>query len=77
MEFPRVEYKGYTIMARPVCGTDGKWFGGYEILKDSQPVSRRENILPSFLYVEGACTDSIEHAKLEIDNRVSEPPDLH
>lgn len=77
MEFPRVEYKGYTIVARPVCGTDGKWFGGYEILKGDQTVSRREYVLPSFFYVDGACTDSIEHAKLEIDNRVSESQDSH
>jgi len=77
MEFPQVEYKGHMIVARPVCGTDGKWFGGYEILKGGQLVSRREHIVPSSFYVDGACTDSIEYAKLEIDNRVLEPPHLH
>jgi hypothetical protein len=77
MDFPRLEYKGYTILAKPNCGTDGKWFGGYEILKNGEPVSVRSNIFPSFFYVEAACADSMEHAKLEIDNRVSESSDSH
>jgi hypothetical protein len=71
-----VEYRGYTIVPKPEGGTDGTWFGGYEILKDGALVSSRSGIAPPFLYQEAACNDSIEHAKLEIDSRIPES-ELH
>jgi hypothetical protein len=77
MDFPRIDYKGYTILARPECGTDGRWFCGYEILKGDDRVSVRNNIVPSFLYADAACADSIEHAKLEIDSRAPGSGTLH
>jgi hypothetical protein len=72
MDNPSVEYRGYTIVPKPESGTDGVWFGGYEIQKDGVPISSRSGLAPPFLYREAASNDSIEHAKLEIDSRISE-----
>ncbi len=74
MDNQHVEYKGFTIVSMPSGGTDGTWFGGYEILKDGVSISVRKNIFPGFHYFPAARDDSIEHAKLEIDNRVGANP---
>jgi hypothetical protein len=71
MEHQSVEYKGHVILPKPVCENEGRCFGGYEISKDGVVIRVRENIFPGFLYPDAAVTDSIEHAKLEIDNLMS------
>lgn len=66
-----VKYKGYTIFPAPSQNTGCSiWYAGYEITKDGSPVSIRKHIFPGFLYSDAALTDSIEHAKMEIDNIV-------
>jgi hypothetical protein len=68
MNTPQVEYKGYVISPTLTCDATGKYFGGYAILKGANVLSRRENLFPGFFYTDAARDDSIEHAKLEIDN---------
>jgi hypothetical protein len=63
-----MDYKGYQIVPKPACEADGMWIGGYDILKDGRTVRSRPNIFPRTLYFKAACTDSIEHAKIEIEN---------
>ncbi len=70
MNNTHVDYKGYRIWPKPSCGADGKWYGGYDIVKDDAPVSTRTTIFPGFLYVDAATEDSIEQAKIEIDNLI-------
>ncbi|WP_194726908.1 hypothetical protein [Noviherbaspirillum malthae] len=71
MDHQQVEYKGYGI--RPIAVPQGEdmYFGGYEISKDGKVVSVRKNIMPGFFYRDAALIDSVEHAKLEIENLVS------
>lgn len=71
MDSERIEYKGFTIFPTPSLGSGNRWYGGYEILKNGAPVRVRKNIFPGFLYSDAARIDSIEHAKIEIDNLVS------
>jgi hypothetical protein len=71
MDDQSIEYKGHTIFPEPVCGTEGRWFGGYKIARDGNIIRSRTNIFPGFLYCDAAHEDSIEHAKLEIDNLVA------
>lgn len=66
-----MEYKGYQIVPKPTCEGDGTWIGGYDILKDGRIVSSRRNIFPRTRYFKAACADSIEHAKIEIENLVA------
>jgi hypothetical protein len=66
-----MDYKGYQIVPKPVSDAEGMWIGGYEILKDGRTVSSRPNIFPRTLYFKAACADSIEHAKIEIENLVA------
>jgi hypothetical protein len=66
-----MDYKGYQILPKPVCEGDGLWFGGYDILKNGHTVRSRTNIFPSTFYFNAACADSIEHAKIEIENLVA------
>jgi hypothetical protein len=68
-----VEYKGYQIVPRPTCGSDAMWFGGYDIAKDGHTIRSRANIFPGSLYFKAACVDSIEHARMEIDNLAPGP----
>ncbi len=62
------EYKGYSITPLPPIERDGGFYGGYEIDKDGAPVSRRTELFPVLQYESAALTESIEHAKIEIDN---------
>ena len=68
---PAVEYKGFGIAPKPTRGSDGKWYGGYDIMKDAMPVSTRTHIFPGFLFEMPAAEDSIEHAKIEVDNLIA------
>lgn len=63
-----MEYRGYRILPQPCREGDGFWFGGYEIRKDGKTIVRRTNVFPGTFYFKAACTDSIEHAKIEIEN---------
>jgi hypothetical protein len=63
-----IEYRGYTIRPRPVTDNGELWFGGYEIRKNGEVVRERSNIFPGFFHFGAACSDSIEHAKIEIEN---------
>ncbi|WP_088710437.1 hypothetical protein [Noviherbaspirillum denitrificans] len=71
MDHQQIEYKGYAI--RPIAIPEGEdmYFGGYEISKDGKLVSERKNIMPGFFYRDAALIDSVEHAKLEIENLVA------
>jgi hypothetical protein len=71
MQAERLEYKGYTIHPMPSMGAGERYFGGYEIEKNGAKIRSRLNIFPGFFYLEAARNDSIEHAKLEIDNLAS------
>lgn len=62
------DYKGYGITPLPPVEKDGGFYGGYEIDKDGVPVSRRTELFPVLQYESAARTESIEHAKIEIDN---------
>jgi hypothetical protein len=66
-----MEYKGYQVVLKPSCPSGSMWYGGYDILKDGRMIASRANIYPGFFYFKAACTDSIEHAKIEIDNLAS------
>lgn len=68
MNIEPVKYKGYTIFPTPSQNPGSLWYAGYEITKNGSPVSIRKNIFPGFLYSDAAWNDSIEHAKMEIDN---------
>jgi len=68
MDSEHVKYKGYTIFPMPAENGGAIWYGGYEITKDGTPVCIRKNIFPGFFYSDAARNDSIEHAKIEIDN---------
>lgn len=63
-----VKYRGYTIFPMPSQNAGAMWYAGYEITRNGTPVSIRKNIFPGFFYPGAAWTDSIEHAKMEIDN---------
>lgn len=67
----RLDYKGYTIVPMPATDNGELWFGGYEILKDGEMIRERNHIFPCFPYYAAAHSDSIEHAKMEIENLVS------
>jgi hypothetical protein len=67
-----LEYQGYRILAKPSCDSGGRWYGGYKITKGGVTICTRDKLFPGFLYSEAAYTDSIEHAKLEVDNRLAE-----
>ena len=71
MDHQQVQYKGYAIL--PIAIPEGKdmYFGGYEISKNGKIVSVRKNIMPGFFYRDAALRDSVEHAKLEIENLVA------
>ncbi len=71
MDRQQVEYKGYTILPAAIPEGEDMYFGGYEISKDGKIVSVRKNIMPGFFYRDAALIDSIEHAKLEIENLVA------
>ncbi len=71
MNDPEIDYKGYRIYAAPMCGNDGKWYGAYDITKDGTSIRSRTHVFPGFLYREAAAEDSIEQAKLEIDELVA------
>lgn len=71
MHDQRIEYKGYVIEPIPPPEDAGRYDGGYEISKDGKIVSIRKNIFPGCFYFDAAVTESIEHAKLEIDNLVA------
>lgn len=66
-----LEYKGYTIFPIPMIGNGDVWYGGYEIAKRGITVRVRRKIFPGFFHFGAARTDSIEHAKLEIDQITS------
>jgi hypothetical protein len=68
MDIKSVDYKGYMIYPMPIQGSEAMWYGGYEITKNGLPIRRRKKIFPGFLYQDAAWNDSIEHAKIEIDN---------
>ena len=68
---PPVDYKAYSILPKATRGNDGKWYGGYDILKDAVPVSTRTYIFPGLHYASPAAEDSIEHAKTEVDNLIA------
>lgn len=68
MQAQRIEYKGYLIQPLASPEDVGRHYGAYEITKDGKMVSARANIFPGFVYRDAALADSIEHAKLEIDN---------
>lgn len=61
-------YRGYFITPLPPVEKDGGFYGGYEIERGGLPVSRRTELFPVTQYERAALTESIEHAKLEIDN---------
>ncbi len=62
-----LEYKGYTIFPVPTAGSGGVWYAGYEIARRGITLRVRRNLFPGFFYFDAARVDSIEHAKLEID----------
>jgi hypothetical protein len=63
-----VSYKGYTIIPMPSADTGQLWFGGYEIRKGDTRISMRQGLHPGVFYSDAACIESIERAKIEIDN---------
>lgn len=71
MDQQQVEYKGYAILPMVTPEGEDMYFGGYEISKDGKVVSVRKNIMPGFFYRDVALNDSVEHAKLEIENLVA------
>jgi hypothetical protein len=71
MQAQRIAYKGYQIQPITTAEDVGRYYGAYEISKDGRVVSARSNIFPGFFYRDAAVADSIEHAKLEIDNLAS------
>lgn len=71
MESQQVEYRGYVIQPLLVFETEGRYSGGYEISRYGKLVRIRENIFPGSFYRSAALTNSIEHAKLEIDSLVT------
>ena len=71
MEHQQVEYKGYAILPLAVPEREDLYFGGYEISKEGKTVSARKKIMPGFFYRDVALRDSIERAKLEIENLVA------
>ncbi|TCS32585.1 hypothetical protein EDC30_1219 [Paucimonas lemoignei] len=71
MDHQPVEYKGYTILPIAIPEGEDLYFGGYEISKDGKVVRVRKKTMPGFFYRDAALTDSIEHAKLEIENLVA------
>ncbi|MDB5838578.1 MAG: fructosamine kinase family protein [Herminiimonas sp.] len=73
---PQVEFQGYLIVTKP-DESGGKWYGGYELVKDGSVVRSRNHIYPGFFYFDAACEDSIEHAKLEIENLGGGSDELH
>jgi len=73
-----IEYKGCVILPITTSTTfetdsESMYRGGYEISKDGKTLRVRRNLFPKFFYIDAAVTDSIEYAKLEIDNLVSTP----
>lgn len=71
MESDYVEYKGCRIAPKPASDPGGRWYGGYAIwTRDGSLVSTRTYIFPGFLYFDAAWHDSVEYAKVEIDNLI-------
>jgi hypothetical protein len=68
MSTQQVDYKGYIILPSLQCDSEGRFYGCYEIEKDGVIYRSRKNLFPGFFYSDAAREDSIEHAKLEIDN---------
>lgn len=68
METEQITYKGYVIVPLPSQGAGEQWHSGYEIRKDGVPVRVRHNLDPGVYYSDAALHESIERAKLEIDN---------
>jgi hypothetical protein len=66
-----ITYKGYAILSSIHCDSKGKFYGSYEIRKDGVVFRFRENIFPGSFYSDAAREDTVEHAKLEIDNLAS------
>lgn len=52
----------------PVAEREGRCHGGYAILKNGRLMRVRRDLFPDCLYRKVALKESIEHAKLEIDN---------
>jgi hypothetical protein len=71
MDHQRVEYKGYAILPMAFPEGEDMYYGGYEISKDGKIIRVRKNIRPGFFYRDAALIDSVEHAKLEIENLVA------
>jgi hypothetical protein len=71
MDHQQVHYKGYAILPTAVLEGEDMYFGGYEISKDGSIVSVRRRIMPRFFYRDVALRDSVERAKLEIENLVA------
>jgi hypothetical protein len=76
MEAHQLEYRGYVIHPLLVSETEGRYESGYEISKHGKVVRTRANVFPGSFYRSAALTNSIEHAKLEIDSLVTAYGDL-
>lgn len=68
METQHIMYKGYVIVPLPSQGAGEQWHSGYEIRKGEVPIRVRRNLDPGMYYSDAALNESIERAKLEIDN---------
>jgi hypothetical protein len=71
MDHQQVDYKGYAILPITIPEGEGLYFGGYEIAREGKIVSVREKIMPGYFYRDAALSDSVAHAKLEIENLVA------
>lgn len=63
-----VEYKGCVILPMATRQSEDWHNGAYEIWKDGELVRFRINLFPGSFYRSAAVAQSIEDAKLEIDN---------
>lgn len=70
MDQLRIPYKGCVIRPMPMPESEGWYYGGYEISKDGKVIRTRQNVFPGSYYHNAAVAQSIEHAKLEVDNLV-------
>ncbi|PFH08316.1 hypothetical protein BCF11_0669 [Collimonas sp. PA-H2] len=66
-----VEYRGYSIVPKPVQGHDDLWHDGYQILKGDASVSSRTNTESAHSTLHAAFDSSVEFAKIEVDNLVA------